>query len=277
MLKWTLALCLIISFPSLAVEELLELNSPEGLKRLVETPYRADFKKLSTFFQVQTDDASCAVSSGVIVLNALRWRTDRAPWIEVPADLLKYATSEKRFRGYTTDNFFRPGVKSRADVFGATFAKNEMSGVMERDWGMQLGQLADALSIGHGLNVEKKVIGTMETSGKQAAVNDVDETRKDLMYNFDSNREHADEDFVIVNFARQFVPAYADKKLKGGHVTVASAFHHGAIDSVLVLDVNPLKSAWVWIPLQTLVNAMNSFDMHENRGYLLISEGKSKK
>jgi hypothetical protein len=43
-------------------------------------------------------------------------------------------------------------------------------------------------------------------------------------------------------------------------------------DSFLVLDVNPFGGPWAWVDSKDLVNALNTFDVQENRGILLISE-----
>jgi hypothetical protein len=43
-------------------------------------------------------------------------------------------------------------------------------------------------------------------------------------------------------------------------------------DSFLVLDVNPASAGWVWMPTETLIQGMRTFDRVENRGYILIQE-----
>ena len=41
-------------------------------------------------------------------------------------------------------------------------------------------------------------------------------------------------------------------------------------DSFLVLDVNPSRAGWVWMPTTNLIKGMRTFDTVENRGYILI-------
>jgi len=38
--------------------------------------------------------------------------------------------------------------------------------------------------------------------------------------------------------------------------------------------VNPNAQKWVWVPAPLLVKAMRTRDVNENRGYLLVREGK---
>ena len=40
------------------------------------------------------------------------------------------------------------------------------------------------------------------------------------------------------------------------------------------MDVNPTNHPWVWVPASALFAAMATKDTAENRGYLLVSEGK---
>ncbi|MCB0356369.1 MAG: hypothetical protein KDD40_05145, partial [Bdellovibrionales bacterium] len=38
------------------------------------------------------------------------------------------------------------------------------------------------------------------------------------------------------------------------------------------MDVTASKHAWVWVPTEVLFQSLQSLDMSENRGYLLVSE-----
>ncbi len=71
-------------------------------------------------------------------------------------------------------------------------------------------------------------------------------------------------DFVIVNYRREAVGQKG-----GGHISPLGAYD-AASDSVLVLDVNPAAAGWVWMPMATLVKGMRTFDIVENRGYVLV-------
>ena len=37
-----------------------------------------------------------------------------------------------------------------------------------------------------------------------------------------------------------------------------------------MLDVNPARVDWMWVPAAALIKAMRTFDTVENRGYVLI-------
>jgi hypothetical protein len=74
-------------------------------------------------------------------------------------------------------------------------------------------------------------------------------------------------DFVLVNYARA-----ALGQPGGGHISPIAAYDKKS-DSVLVLDVNPNRAPWVWVPVDALIAAMRTKDTQENRGYLLVSEG----
>ena len=46
-----------------------------------------------------------------------------------------------------------------------------------------------------------------------------------------------------------------------------------ATRSFLVLDVNPGRAEWTWVPAPLLIKALRTRDTDENRGYLLVTEG----
>jgi hypothetical protein len=71
-------------------------------------------------------------------------------------------------------------------------------------------------------------------------------------------------DYVIVGYSRKAVgqPGY-------GHISPLGAYDAQS-DSFLVLDVNAARHGWVWMPTTTLIKGMRTFDMVENRGYILV-------
>ena len=73
---------------------------------------------------------------------------------------------------------------------------------------------------------------------------------------------------MIVNYNRS-----ALGQTGGGHISPLGAFDETS-DSFLVMDVNPTNHPWVWVPASALFAAMATKDTAENRGYLLVSEGK---
>lgn len=67
--------------------------------------------------------------------------------------------------------------------------------------------------------------------------------------------------YVIANFSRE----------SGGHFSPVVAYDRLS-DSVLILDTNPSQQPWNWMPLETLLAAMETRDRHENRGYLVVEK-----
>lgn len=74
-------------------QNLINLNSVEGEKLLIESQARQDFIPLSIQFITQTNQAYCGVASSVMVLNSLSISVPVAP---------EYAP----YRFFTQDNFF---------------------------------------------------------------------------------------------------------------------------------------------------------------------------
>src|SRR4028118_2376889 len=74
-------------------QNLINFNSAEGEKLLLESPALKDYFPLSTQFVTQKNQAYCGVASSIMVLNALSIPAPEAP--EYPP-----------FRLFTQDNFF---------------------------------------------------------------------------------------------------------------------------------------------------------------------------
>lgn len=60
----------------------------------------------------------------------------------------------------------------------------------------------------------------------------------------------------------------------GGHISPLGAYDDKT-DSFLVMDVNPNTAPWVWVKASDLIGAMRTFDVKENRGFLLVSRPTS--
>ena len=56
-----------------------------------------------------------------------------------------------------------------------------------------------------------------------------------------------------------------------GHISPLVAYD-AETDSVLLLDVNPGQRPWTWVKLSSIIEAMKTFDVVENRGYLIITD-----
>lgn len=89
----------------------------------------------------------------------------------------------------------------------------------------------------------------------------VDEMKKSMIENLKNG-----SDFVIVNYKRKALGQEG-----GGHISPLGAYDEES-DSFLVLDVNPNKAPWAWVKSTDLLEAMQTFDTIENRGFLLVKD-----
>lgn len=229
---------------------LIPFASTEGLDRLVRATGRSDFASLANQFEAQVTIAFCGPTSAAIVLNALDPQGMGGPRDRsrlIPADALylpKYL--ELTVRRHTQESVIAMGKKTRAQVFGEP---SMINGKVLRDGGYQLRQLDDLLQA-HKIRTRLVIADDQKAEA---------EIRKDLIDNL--NRAG---DFVIVNYHRGAVG-----QTGGGHISPLGAYD-AASDSVLILDVNPSRHPWVWMPLATLILGMQTRDAVENRGYILV-------
>lgn len=257
--------------------DLVPFDSDEGARRFAQSKFRSDFQKLAVHFQSQRDGVSCGPTTMTVVLNALRWNTPKAPLPPVEASLLKQAPMdpatkqprEIRIRGYSINDMFdsvdarhKKGLKSRAELWGKTSVRNLKTQKEDKDFGLQLEQLAQLLAKGHGLQVTKHAVGTAETETTGISKETEETFRRDLRTNLAT-----EGDYMIVNYTRAKIPSQSG----GGHIAPLGAYDEKS-DSVLILDVNPTKGAWAWVSVDDLLAAMNTFDTIENRGYLLVKD-----
>lgn len=232
--------------------QLVNWDSPDGVRRLERSAYKTDFFPLANQFEAQTNKLFCGPTSGTIILNALRLSRDDVKKPEAPTTVTKEEKSflpegaNPNFERYSQENFLNAEtekVKSRLAVFGQG----------AKDYGLQLEQLAGMLR-SHGLKVEVRHV-TKDLPLKTFR----DEWKANLKKS---------GDYIIANYHR---PALGQKG--GGHISPVAAYD-AASDSFLVLDVNPTAAPWVWVKAQYFYQAMNTKDTDSNRGYLLVSEGR---
>ena len=232
-------------------------TDPESMTRLGRSQHKVDFFHLANQFEGQTNKIFCGPTTAAIVLNALRADNDR---IEKPTDPT-LLPAELRGKGrpgfdplyhrYTQHDIFddrTEAVKTRAQVLGQPRAPGARP-----DPGLQLRQLHELLRA-QGLDSRLRVADqTLSDESIHA----------ELIENLGTP-----DDYVIVNFHR---PAVGQEG--GGHISPLGAYDERS-DSFLLLDVNPNGHRWVWVPAATLIRAMRTFDAVENRGYLLVREGR---
>jgi hypothetical protein len=228
---------------------LVAFNSDEGMARLARSSARADFASLANQFEPQSNIAFCGPTSAAIVLNAARSGSR-----DLPRDYSRILPEDGRWipRGidlsvprYTQENVIAKGAKTRGQVMGEPI----LDGKQTRDGGYQLRQF-DELLRAHGMITRLVVVDDKKPEA---------EVRTDFV----ENLKRAG-DYVVVNYRR------ADVGQSGGpHISPLAAYDAES-DSVLVMDVNPASAGWVWMPVATLVKGMRTFDLVENRGYVLI-------
>ena len=222
----------------------------EGLSRLGRSVAKVDFAALANQFEAQYNAAFCGPTSAAIVLNAVnrgradlqrdhtRLRKDDAQFMPAGADPI--------IPRFTQDSVIDKGPKTRAQVLGEP---TSIGSKQVPDFGYQLRQF-DAMLRGNGLATTVVVV---DDARPEQAI------RTDLADNLARGGN-----YVVVNYRREAVGQKG-----GGHISPLGAYD-AASDSFLVLDVNPAVAGWVWMPAVTLVKGMRTFDMTENRGYVLV-------
>lgn len=234
-----------------AAEALVVFNSDEGLARLARSTAKIDFPALANQFEPQSNIAFCGPTTAAIVLNAVRSGSRDLPRDRRrlhPEDV-QYVPSgfDLTVPRFTQEEVISKGAKTRSQVLGEPVT---IDGKKVRDFGYQLRQLDELLSA-HELVTRLVVVDDKKSE---------EEARADIV----ANLKRAG-DYVIVNYRRETVGQRG-----GGHISPLGAYEAGS-DSVLVMDVNPASAGWLWMPVTTLVKAMRTFDMVENRGYILVT------
>lgn len=233
-------------------QSLLAFSSDEGMARLSRAAAKIDFPALANQFEAQSNIAFCGPTTAAIVLNALHARSPDLPRDRSrlrPTDMAYISNGvELSVPRFTQDNVIDKGQKTRSQVLGEPVM---ISGKLIRDGGYQLRQF-DELLRAHNL-VTRAVVVDDSMSAAQI--------RAELIDNLSRGG-----DYAIVNYRREAVGQRG-----GGHISPLGAYDAQS-DSFLVLDVNPASAGWVWMPTETLVKGMRTFDRVENRGYILIQE-----
>jgi phytochelatin synthase len=237
--------------PVAASGELVPFASEEGLARLARSNARVDFPVLANQYEEELDGAFCGPASAAMVLNAIKGRSGDAPRDDsrLRADDLKYLPPgvDPIIPRYTQDNVIVKGQKTRAQVLGEPVTIN---GKQVHDFGYQVRQLDEMLRA-NGLSTRLVIV---DDSKSEPVI------RADLV----GSLEHPG-DYVIVSYLREAVGQRGR-----GHISPLGAYDAQS-DSFLVLDVNPSRAGWVWMPTATLVKGMRTFDTVENRGYILVN------
>jgi hypothetical protein len=236
---------------------LVPFTTPESAARLERSKHKVDFFPLVNQFESQQNLGYCGPATAVIVLNALR--VDN-PAITKPRDPALFPEEyrgrlppglEPVFSRYTQGTFFDPqtqSVKTRDQFFGGPRGPGQKPSP-----GLELRELGGILTA-HGLAVTVRVVDEKTTD---------ESVRKELIENL-----RTPGDYAVVNYFR---PVLGQRG--GGHISPLGAYDQDS-DSFLILDVNPNAQRWAWVTTTLLAKAMRTRDVTENRGYLLVREGK---
>lgn len=232
------------------VSGLVTFASAEGMARLNRADAKVDFAALANQFEAQSNAAFCGPTTATIVLNTVRGRNPDLPRdrSRLRAEDLQYMPGgfDLTVPRFTQDNVIVKGQKTRAQVLGEPIIVN---GKPIKDFGYQVRQL-DELLRAHDLVTRLVIVEDTKSE---------EEIRNELVQNLKRVG-----DYVIVTYKRETVGQRG-----GGHISPLGAYD-AASDSFLVLDVNPTSAGWVWMPTPTLVKGMRTFDVVENRGYILV-------
>ena len=229
---------------------LVPFSSDEGLARLARSDAKVNFPVLANQFEAEYNQAFCGPASTAMVLNAVRDGAADLPRDKsrIRPEDLKYLPpgAEVATARYTQDNVIEKASKTRAQVLGEPVTIN---GKTTHDFGFQTRQLDEMLRA-NGLSTRLVIVDDAKPEA---------EVRADLVQSL-RQRGH----YVIISFQRK-----ALSEPGGGHISPLGAYD-AASDSFLMLDVNPARVDWMWVPAAALIKAMRTFDTVENRGYVLV-------
>jgi hypothetical protein len=229
---------------------LVPFSSDEGLARLARSDAKVNFPALANQFEPEYNQAFCGPASTSMVLNAARSGAADLPRDKSrirPDDLKNLPPgAEVATARYTQDIVIEKASKTRAQVLGEPVTIN---GKTIRDFGFQTRQLDEMLRA-NGLSTRLVIVDDAKPEA---------EVRDDLAQSL-RQRGH----YVIVSFQRK-----ALNEPGGGHISPLGAYD-AASDSFLMLDVNPARVDWMWVPAAALIKSMRTFDTVENRGYVVV-------
>ncbi|MBP7709799.1 MAG: hypothetical protein KA100_01860 [Rickettsiales bacterium] len=224
-------------------------NSAEGLKKLERSQFKNDFYQLANFYQPQENPLFCSIATGTIIRNALNYKNISS---QKSGEMTRPDGSVVEYHLYSQDGFFNDKtekVKKRAVIE----FKEPVAGTKEFDAGVTLADFAQMLKI-HGMKVE---LTRVEKNDAEVA----EKFRNILKANLAEDKK-----FLVLNFDGKVLG-----KATRGHVSPLVAFDE-ASDSVLVLDVALHKNQWYWVEVSKLIEAMNTKDAANYRGYLVVGK-----
>ena len=225
---------------------------PKTVNRLARSEANVDFTKLSNHFETQQNGIVCGLASSAIVLNSMFLGQD----VKLPEDKVSISKEDGKYiskkynpflKKFTQNTVLNEKTKTKTQILGKPMKIHDKT---KADYGLQLSQLEELVK-SNGTKVTKKVVTDKTT---------VQSVRDEMVRNLKTKG-----DYILVNYKRS---ALGQKG--GGHISPIGAYDKQT-DSFLIMDVNPNRAPWIWVKAEALVQAMNTFDTVENRGYLLIA------
>ncbi len=244
--KFTLIFLAVFAFIENSQAEIW--NSEEGLKRLERSEFKSDFYQLANFYQPQENPLYCSIATATMIRNAFEYGNILS---QKEGEILKPDGENIAYPLHSQKGFFNEEtekVKKRAIIE----FKEPIEGTTNFDAGLSLSDFAKMLRV-HAFSVKLNYV-------KKNDLLTVEKFHQIL-------RNYLNEDsvFVVVNFDGKVIG-----KTTRGHISPIVAFDEES-DSVLVLDVALHKNQWYWVEVSKLIEAMNTKDAENYRGYLLVS------
>lgn len=238
--------------------EIISWKTEEGFHRLKQTLYIKDFPQLANNYESQKNGILCGPTSATIVLNALRGlgRSERNPIDpqSIPSEAQKFLVgfSNPVYKRYTLNTFFNEKtdqIKSLLQIYGKPMPETGLP-----DYGLQLKELHQMLRT-HGVSAEMRVVDDLK--------------KKEFFIKEIADNLLEQDNYVIANFNRAVLG-----QASGSHFSPIAAYDPET-RSFLIMDTAPLVSDWFWVSADALFNAMNTRDVKNYRGYLLVSDPKN--
>lgn len=226
-------------------------NSEAGIARLESSKFKNDFYQLINFYQPQMNPIYCSAASSVAVLNALNYGkilSQKESEVQIPNEILKYNL-------YSQQNFFNEktdAIKSR-DIINYK-ATRPYGDKKIYDAGLSLAELSTILKKVYHV---KNEIFYVEKNDAESQQNFRQEMKKIF---------HENKKFIIANFDGTTLG-----QPTGGHFSPLVAYDE-ASDSVLILDVALHKNRWFWTSTSKLYEAMNTRDVENFHGYVIVGK-----
>jgi len=229
-------------------------NSKNGRSRLDSSNFKNDFYQLANFFQPQSNPILCSSATALILKNALFYNKidsqKDSEFIKPNGEIIpfKLYLSQVNFFNEKTDK-----IKSRSTIFfkeKALIKKSDGTISQEYDPGLNLNDFA-------------KILKTHKIKSKVYFQNEFNQTAIDNFRKIAKKILNDEESFLVVNFDGKKIG-----NTTNGHISPVVAFDQNT-DSLLIMDVALHKNQWYWVDLKDLVNAMNTLDNDQYRGYLI--------